>query len=60
MNKRKRAKIVGKAIREVWESLDSHIAPTYTTGLKKPDDNAFHKKCVKEYADLIVLLTKLY
>lgn len=55
--KKKRAKRVSKAIREVWESLDSHLDFTYS---KHPDGNKFHKKAVRDYAKLLVLLSKLY
>jgi len=58
--KRKRSKIVRNTIREIWASLDSHLPACHAKGLKKPEGNKFHKKCVKEYARLIVLLTKLY
>lgn len=60
MDKKKRAKAVNKAIYSVWSSLDSHLDPCHQKKLKKPEGNDFHKKCVKEYAELIVLLTKLY
>ena len=60
MDKKKRAKAVNKAIREVWSSLDSHLDSCHKKNLKKPEGNDFHKKCVTEYAELIVLLAKLY
>jgi len=60
MNKRKRAKVIRRAIRNTWGSLDSHLEHTYKKGLKKPEDNNFHKKCVQEYAQLIADLVSLY
>lgn len=60
MNKNQRAKVIRRAIRNVWGSLDSHLEYTYKKGLKKPDDNAFHKTCIKEYAQLIADLASLY
>lgn len=60
MNKRKRAKTIRRAIRNVWGSLDSHLEYTYKKGLPKEESNAFHKKCVKEYAKLITDLASLY
>jgi hypothetical protein len=54
---RKRKDIV-KAIRLVWDSLESHIDAT----IKSPDNKEhvggrrFHKKCVEEYHFIIGVL----
>lgn len=57
MKKDKRAKLVDKAIRLVWASLDTHLDYTH----KEHHDSAnFHKKCVREYAGLIKILSELY
>ncbi len=52
-----RAKEVERAMRLVWSSLESHLIFTHrksTEGIK------FHKKCVREYAELLDILSKLY
>lgn len=59
-SKGKRAKVIRRAIRNAWGSLDSHLKYTYKGGLEKPEDNNFHKKCVQEYAQLIADLASLY
>jgi len=53
MKKRNRSKKIRRIIRNVFSSLDSHLEYTYKKGLEKPEDNNFHKKCVKEYAKII-------
>jgi hypothetical protein len=55
--KTKRAKKVERAIRLVWDSMDSHLAYTYK---KHHDKSSFHKKCVREYAELIKILADLF
>lgn len=60
MKKKQRAKVIRRAIRNAWGSLDSHLKYTYKEGLEKPETNNFHKKCVKEYAELIADLASLY
>jgi hypothetical protein len=60
MKKQEKDEIVSGLIRDVYASLESHLLYTYKTGLKKPESNLFHKKCVKEYSEMIVKLTKLY
>ncbi len=52
-----RAKLIEQAVKLIWSSLASHLSWTYT---KHPDSKRFHKKCVKEYADLIKIITELY
>lgn len=57
----KRAKLVEKAIRLVWESLESHLTLTHAKIDAKTDGtHAFQKKCVKEYAELIKIIADLY
>lgn len=60
--KRKRAKKVVKAIEMVWSSLDSHLYFTYKRNKKARNNEGtkFHQKCVREYAELIKLLSELY
>lgn len=63
-----KAKQIARAIRIVWESLDSHLDDTHDPLYDKVKskiardhigDKAFHKKCVKEYAEVIKTLTEL-
>lgn len=59
----KRAMLVDEGIQLVWESLESHLKFTHQESLlnKKNGETAkFHKKCVKEYARLIQILSELY
>lgn len=60
--KKKRAKIVASCIRDAYASLESHL--DYASGKIKDIENIgsckFHKKCVNEYAKLIVKLSQLY
>jgi hypothetical protein len=60
MKKQEKDEIISGLIRDVYASLESHLLYTHKTGLKKPESNNFHKDCVKEYAEMIVKLTKLY
>ncbi len=51
------AETIEEMIRIVWGSLESHLMFTHQ---KNPDGVEFHRQCVKEYAELIVMMTKLY
>lgn len=56
-----RAKNVEVGMNLVWSSLQSHLPYTYQkNGLARNESNAFHKKCVKEYVELMNVLLKLY
>ena len=59
MKKSQRAKVVCKSIRLTWESLESHLYWTYKKGTGNGGIK-FHKKCVKDYAKTIKLISKLY
>lgn len=52
--------MIEKAIRIVWASLDTHLPATRGKIIKDVGGHAFHKKCVKEYADVIKILSELY
>lgn len=52
-----RARKVEKAMKLVWGSLESHLDGAY---LPTPEGKAFHKQCVREYAELMTLLVALY
>lgn len=51
-----KAKAIERLIRLTYDSLQSHLDGTY---LKTPEGTAFHKQCVREYAEMIQLLSKL-
>lgn len=51
-----RAKDVEAAIRSTWSSLESHLPYMHK---KSWEGRRFHKRCVKEYAEQIIRLTKL-
>lgn len=62
----KKAKKIAKAIRMIYDSLESHLDWTHPTKkemriMKSRDETPeFHKKCVREYAELIMILSELY
>jgi|JI8StandDraft_2_1071088.scaffolds.fasta_scaffold577910_1 hypothetical protein len=49
-----------KAIQLVWDSLDSHLAYSVKEEKKCAScgGRAFHAKCVVEYAEIILILSK--
>lgn len=56
----RRARRVAKAIRLAYASLRSHLPYTFSGEMIRDEDYAFHKKCTREYAELIRLLTLLF
>jgi hypothetical protein len=52
-----KAKMIERAIKLAYDSLDSHLRYTY---VKSSEGQLFHKKCVVEYAEIISILSKLY
>lgn len=59
--KDRRPKVIGKAIELVWQSLESHlITPYYKSKKYSIDDKKFHQQCVRDYAELIKLISELY
>jgi hypothetical protein len=62
MKAKERAKMIERALLLTWSSLESHLR--FTHEVVDPKDtnetNAFHKKCVREYSEIISILTKLY
>jgi hypothetical protein len=54
-----RAIAIDELILKVWGSLESHLGYTHTE-VPPPESNTFHKECVLEYAEMLVLLAKLY
>ena len=61
---KKEATIV-KLIEMTWDSLHSHLDECHSPSKVPPSmkgvygDRRFHKKCVKEYAEMIRMLTTL-
>lgn len=59
-----RAKKIDRAIRLVWSSLESHLEGAHRNlkllEKKNGESNKFHKQCVKEYAEVIKILSELY
>lgn len=55
-----RARKIDRAIRLAISSLKSHLYYTHDGELARGEDYDFHKKCVKEYCELIKLLGDLY
>lgn len=57
-----RAKTVETLIRQVYTSLESHLEWTHRPIRNRALDGSasFQKKCVSEYAGIILLLTRLY
>ena len=57
-----RARVIARLIRLIYNSLESHIALTHGSVRNKGLDgrNAFHKRCVREYAEMIKMITSLY
>ena len=51
----KRSKDIERALRLVWDSLESHLDATH-----RGVDMRFHRQCVKEYAEVIHILSRLY
>ena len=56
MTKSDRLKVIGKLLVMVWDSLNSHIPWMNDKSDEGPE---FHKKCVKEYAEMIKMLSEL-
>lgn len=62
----KREQRIKRCIELAYDSLQSHLPHTYPHGKKhrkamrmNSETHAFHKKCVREYAEIINHLSKL-
>lgn len=53
----KRKEKIERAMRLAWSSLESHLKWTYC---KSAEGKIFHMHCVKEYSELIKILSELY
>ncbi len=51
-----REKEIERAIRLTYSSLESHL---HWTHAKSSEGKTFHKKCIREYSELIFILSKL-
>ena len=58
----KRAKEIDRAIKLVWTSLITHTGSGGTWGktIKAVGGHSFHKRAVRDYAELIKILADLY
>lgn len=54
--KTKKEKKIERAIRLTWSSLESHLQYTHK---QSSEGKTFHRKCVKEYSELINILSDL-
>lgn len=54
----KKEQKIERALKLIWDSLQSHLEWTYKKD--KSEDPKFHKQCVKEYAELIKIISELY
>lgn len=57
MRDKERAQAVEKIMRLAWDSLQSHLKYTHE---QDKDGKAFHKKCVKEYLEIMQEASKLW
>lgn len=55
MKKNEKEKRIEKIICIAWSSLESHLPYTY---IKTKEGKNFHKKCVKEYIEIIIQASK--
>ena len=55
-----KAKKIERAIRLAWGSMETHLIYAYGKPAKVQGNTAFHKKCVREYAEIINILSQLY
>lgn len=60
MKKVNKPKEIARAMNLVWESLDSHLEYTYKGKMIRDESHAFHIKAVKDYAEILFILSKLY
>ena len=53
---------IGKLMISTWSSLESHILWTYKElgNANNREDAKFHIECVKEYVEMLKLLSELY
>ena len=47
-------------MRLTWGSLESHLIYTHKGRMIRNETNQFHRKSVREYAEIIHILSQLY
>jgi len=57
---KERAKKIEEGIRLAWDSLNSHLPYTHGGRSVRGETYNFHKRCVRDYAKIISILTELY
>ena len=57
MTKDEKSQILDRLMRLIWESLESHLEWTHESS---EEGQAFHRKCVKDYSEMIRLVSDLY
>lgn len=60
LTKDDRAKVIGTLMKLTYSSLESHLQATYAPKKKYDGGRSFQKKCVKDYAWTMFLLSRLY
>lgn len=60
--KEEKAQKIERAIRLVWSSLSSHLKYTHHKDACKKDweGHEWHQACIREYAEVIKILSELY
>jgi len=59
MNSKLREKKIERAIELIYDSLESHLPYTYGNIKEVKGTKKFHKKCIREYAEIIKILSEL-
>lgn len=57
--KHEREKAIKRGLELAWESLDSHLPYLYKPYKPSIEGKNWHKRCVKDYCELIYILGKL-
>lgn len=52
----KKTRDIERGIRLTWDSLQSHMPYMHGKRKDSPEGPAFHRKCVKEYAETLLIL----
>lgn len=52
-----RAKKIDRLMRLTWSSLETHLKYTHVSS---SEGKAFHRRCVKDYAETMKLISELY
>ena len=64
MSKSTREQLIERGIRLTWESLESHLLYTHKKltpqEIKQGETHKFHKGCVRDYAETLLIFSELY